>query len=173
MGGTLGPGMGRASVRRGARCLLLAAFAMVLEGCAQGPRDEIAAEPSPGAGGVLLPHEREHVVVRIHTTDGTIFVTSRYAVTDSLVVIEEILRGEKYYPEMNEPHLHGKPGPVPQPPENTILPVRIPIDRVARMERWEEEHPTRTGIASGVVVFVVVIGGFLLWAFSQIRVGAD
>jgi hypothetical protein len=153
--------------------LLVVALAMVVNSaCSHAPREETAKEPS-SAQGTLLLHQNEHVVVRIHTADGTIYVTSRYAVTDSFVVVSEILRGEKYYPELTEPHLYGKPDPVKQPAEDVILPVEIPSDQLVRVERWEEKHPTRTGIASGVLIFVVVIGGFLLWAFSHIRVGAD
>jgi hypothetical protein len=61
-------------------------------------------------------------------------VTSRYAVTDSVVVIDEILRGKGFYPDADEPHLYQPATVVKEPPIDLVPPVMIPLERVSRIE---------------------------------------
>jgi hypothetical protein len=161
-------------VKRGARCLLAASFAMVVNtACSHAPRNEPAQRAAPREHEAVASLANEHVVVRIHAADGTIYVTSRFAVTDSMVVIEEILRGEKYYPEMNEPHLYQKPAPVKQPPLDVDLPVRMPIRNVTRIEGWKDPHPGWAGVGAGALIGAVLVIGVVILVIEAMADDVD
>jgi hypothetical protein len=113
--------------RAGRRLLLVAASAMVLNtACSHAPGPGSAPEPAPASPG--------RIMARVYTTDGTLYVTSRYNVTDSCVVIEEILRGDEFYADPNEAHLYQKPDSAKEPPADLTPPVSIPLDQVRRIE---------------------------------------
>lgn len=145
-------GVFRTRTRWGARVLLLAALSTLMQpACSHAPSPQ---DPEPTGP----------VVTKIHTTDGTLFVTSRYAVTDSFVVLEEILRDKKYYPDATEPHLYQKPGATKEPAGGLDLPVLIPIKQVESIEPWRAPHKTRDGVLIGIglviVAGIVVMAGF-------------
>ena len=123
--------------------MLAAALAMVIEtSCSQAP--------APNTTG-----EHKDVVTKIHTVDGMLYVTSRYVVTDSYVVIRELLRDDRYYPNTAEPHLFHKPEGFKKPPADTTLPLRIPIDQVQSIEPWNASHTTRNAILAATAVVLV------------------
>src|SRR5512139_2380813 len=112
--------------RWSARLLLLAATTMVLQpACSHAPPPGSHVDPRDYEGG--------GVVVRFHT-DTVTYVTSSYAVTDSSVVIRNILRDAKYYNPLEE-ELHEQP---PAPPATDVaLPVEVPMKSIRYMDRWE------------------------------------
>lgn len=139
---------------RRAKLLLFAALAMVIEpACSNSPPP--GTSPEPGK-----------VITKVHTTDGTLYVTSRYAVTDSFVVIEEILRGEKYYPDPSEAHLYKKPEATKQPAKDLVLPLRIPAKQVELIEPWKAAHHTRDGIIVGAVILGGLVAALVMAAAS-------
>lgn len=102
-------------------------------------------------------YEGEGVVVRFHTTAGITYVTSSYAVTDSSLVIRNILRDSKYY-DPNEADLHEET-PTP-PPTDIVLPVEVPMRNIRYMDRWEplaiSENKTK-----GTLLVVGIVAGFV------------
>jgi hypothetical protein len=143
------------NVRRAAiHFMLAAALTMVVEtACSQAPAPSQSPEPS----GL--------VITKIHTTDGTLFVTSRYAVTHSFVVIDEILRDNKYYPDPTDPHLYQKPEATKAPAGGLDLPVMIPLKQVKSIEPWRAPHKTRDGVLIGIGL-VVAVGIAAMVAFA-------
>ena len=130
--------------------LLLAAMSMVLQAAC-------SHAPHPGPNINPRDYEGEGVVVRFHTTDNITYVTSSYAVTDSSIVIRNILRDTKYYNplemELNEP--------APTAPAAGIaLPIDLPIKNIRYMDRWEpiaiSENKTK-----GTLVVVGIVAGFV------------
>lgn len=101
----------------------------------------------------LAVYAAEKVVARVHMADGTIIPTSHYEVNDSVVVINNVLRGDKYFPEAQEPRLYGKTGDVKTLPENVILPLTLPVADLVTVDQWQDPHTTEKGIKSAVLVF--------------------
>ena len=101
----------------------------------------------------LAVYAAEQVVARIHRFDGTIITTSHYEVNDSVVVINNVLRGDKYFPEAQEPRLYGKTGDVKTLPENVTLPLTLPVADLATVDQWQDPHPTEKGFKSAVLIF--------------------
>jgi hypothetical protein len=138
--------------RIGARVLLVAALAMVLEtACSQAPPPNPSAEVHDTA----KHFESKHAAARFHLVDGTTYVTSNYAVEDSFVVINQILRDPKYY----EPTSYDKPHSTP-PPANVTVPVRIPMREISSVEKWEPvvlSNDSKKGlfIVGGILVGLV------------------
>ncbi|HKW15131.1 MAG TPA: hypothetical protein VJS69_11650, partial [Candidatus Krumholzibacteria bacterium] len=94
----------RITTRVPAILLLIAALAMIFEtSCSQAPPPSTSAEIHDTAKN----YQSKHAVARFHLADGTTYATSSYAVTDSFVVIKEILRDSKYYSPTSE-HLYDK-----------------------------------------------------------------
>ena len=130
--------------------LLAAAFTMVIEtSCSQSPPPHTKAEPS------------ERVITKIHMRDNTLYVTSRYAVTDSFLVIQELLRDDKYYNNPDEPHVYGKVEPMKRPAADVVLPLRIPVREVESIGPWTESREGRNGTVVLVVLGVVVAGALV------------
>jgi hypothetical protein len=132
--------MRRYTIRCGALALLVATLAMLFEtSCSQAP--------APNTTG-----EHAGVVTKIYTLDGTLYVASRYVVTDTHVVIRALIRDDRYYPKANDPLLK-------KPPADVSLPLRIPADQVQSIEPWAS-HTTRnallvaTGVALVAAIFV-------------------
>src|SRR5678816_417062 len=129
--------------------MLIAALAMVIEtACSQAP--------APNTTG-----EHKDVVTKITTVDGTLYVTSRYAVTETHVVIRELLRDDRYYPNPDEPHLFHAPEAMKKPPADVTVPMRIPMDQVQSIEPWQPKHTTRNAILI-VTGIALVVGYFWL-----------
>jgi hypothetical protein len=128
----------------------------------------VAVQPACSNAPPPSPAQTEpgKVITKIHTRDGTLYVTSRYAVTDSFVVIEEILRGEKYYPDPGEAHLYNKPEAVKQPAKDLVLPLRIPANQVEFMEPWKASHKTRNGLIIGGVIVGGLVAALIITADS-------
>jgi len=130
--------------------MLAAALFMVIEtACSQAP--------APNTTG-----EHKDVVTKIHTTDGMLYVTDRYAVTETHVVIRELLRDDRYYAPPDEPHLFHKQDAFKRPPADIMLPVRIPADQVQSIEPFNASHSTRNGL-------LVAAGAALVAAYFVLR----
>jgi hypothetical protein len=134
-----------ARMRWGAHVLLLASFLMVIQtACSHAP------QPAP-----LDPrnYPGDGVVVRFHTTDGVTYVTSSYAVTDSSIVIREILRDPKYYvpfdAKLFDQTLHA-------PPKDLALPTDLPMSRIQFMDRWEARSVSRD-VTEGTLIVVGIV----------------
>lgn len=135
---------------------------MVIEtSCSQAPPPPTTAEIDEFAG--------KDVVVRFHTTDGVTYATSRYAVTDSFVVIMEILRDSKYY-QPTSAKLYGK-ADVQPPAKDVTVPVRILIGEIKAVENWEARSAA-TDVGAGLAIFVVIIAVAVLTLISQLRLPA-
>ena len=143
-----------------ARLLLVAAAIFVCEtSCSHAPSPDSSSAPEQG-------------IARILTRDGTLYVSSCYAVQDSVVVIEEILRDRKYYPDDNEPHLYQRPEPVRQPPADIEPPVVLSLSEIDSIEPWQTSNKTSHGIAA-LPVIIVMVAMLVGIAASQVRIGAD
>ena len=130
--------------------MLIAALAMVIEtACSQAP--------APNTTG-----EHKDVVTKIHTTDGMLYVTDRYAVTETHVVIRELLTDDRYYPTSDEPHLFHKPDQFKRPAADITLPVRIPAAQVLSIEPFNAKHTTRNAL-------LVTAGAALVAAYFVLR----
>jgi hypothetical protein len=142
-------------IRIGARTLLIAASAMVLESaCSQAPPPSANVEVHDTARNFAS----KHAVARFHLLDGTTYATSSYAVADSFVVIKEILRDSKYYGPTSE-HLYGKSDVTP-PPQTATAPVKIPMREIRSVEQWQPtvvSNDSKKGlfIVGGIVVGLV------------------
>ena len=135
--------------------MLVASLAIVIEaGCSSAPAPATRHAESP-----------DRILSKIYTKDNTLYVTSRFAVTDSFVVIQELIRDRKYYPYENEPHLYNHEESYKMPPANLDLPVMIQNNQVTRIEPWKESHETRNGAWFAVgMVGVVVVAAFVAFA---------
>ena len=135
--------------------LLAAAFAMVMEtSCSQAPPPTTGSpEPKPGT------------LTKIYTVDHTLYIASRYAVADSFVVIQELVRDRKYYPYESGPHLYNRPPDYKMTPANCDLPIMIPLKQVYAIGPWRESHETRNGVVAGIVI----LGGLIaaLWIAAE------
>lgn len=132
--------------------MLAASLAMVLEtACSHAPAPTTRPAEAP-----------KKIITKIYTTDSTMYVTSSYAVTDSFVVINDVLRDKKFYPDPEKPHLYNHPDPVNQPPSSIDLPVKLRMDQVKKMELWEESHATRNGALIGAGLFAFLFVGVLV-----------
>lgn len=130
--------------------MLIAAFAMVIEtACSQAP--------APNTTG-----EHRDVVTKIHTVDGTLYVTSNYVVTESGVVIRELLRDDRYYPNSDEPHLFHEFEAMKRPPADVMAPVRIPADQVKSIEPWSGTHTTRNALL--IVAGAALVAAYFVFA---------
>jgi hypothetical protein len=118
----------------------------------------------------LAVYAAEKVVARIHTTDGTIIPTSHYALVDSVIVISDVLRDRKYFPEDNQPRVHGiASAPVKKLPPDLNLPLTVPVTQVSTVDQWQDPHKTRKGIVTGVVVVAAV--ALVAWFMSDFEIG--
>lgn len=134
--------------------LLVASIAMLMQSaCSNSPPPATSTESGK-------------VITKIHTRDGTLYVTSRYAVTDSFVVIEELLRDRKYYPD-EAPHLYNHPEAVKAPPANLDFPVMLPLRQVDRIEPWKDSHKTSNGVLAGFGIGLLIFVGVLILLDSQ------
>jgi hypothetical protein len=135
--------------------MVTALAAMVIEmACSQAPAPQ------------SRPESPERILTKIYAVDGTLYVSSRYALTDSFVVIQELLRDRAYYPYEGEAHLYNHPEPVKMPSANLDLPVMLPLKQVKRIEPWKESHETRNGVLGGVGVVVIVVAALMI-AFAN------
>jgi hypothetical protein len=99
--------------------------------------------------------------------DNTLYIASRYAVTDSFVVIQELIRDRKYYPYEEETHLYNHPESYKMPPANLDIPVMIPLKQVRGIGPWKESHETRNGVLAGVVILGGLIAALMIaWAHA-------
>ncbi len=139
--------------------MLVAALAMVIEtACSQAP--------APNTTG-----EHKDVVVKIHTTDGTLYVTDRYAVTETHVVIRDLLTDDRYYPKPDEPHLFHTPQAMKKPAADVTAPVRIPMDQVQSIEPWQPKHTTRNALLIVAGAALVATYFWLAHEFSGYNMG--
>ena len=146
----------------GTDALLAAAFAMVVEtACSSAPAPQAQAESSG------------QVVTKIHTIDGTLYVTNHYTVTDSTVVIEEVLRGKQYYPDSDEPHLYNHPDTGKEPPADIKTPIVIPVKQVDRIEPWRQPHKTYDRLLIGVALVVGVVIAVMALYVGVLPEGGD
>src|SRR5262245_43095778 len=139
--------------------LLIAAFVMVIQtACSQAP--------APNTTG-----EHKNVVTKIQTVDGMLYVTDRYAVTETHVVIRELLRDDKYYPKPDEPHLFHTPETMKKPGADVEVPIRIPIAQVQSIEPFAPKHTTRNALL--IVGGMVLVAGYFWLAheFSGYNMG--
>jgi hypothetical protein len=104
----------------------------------------------------LAVYAAEKVVARMHMADGTIISTSHYEVNDSVIVINNVLRGDKYFPEADEPRLYAKSGEVKTLPKDVTLPLAIRMADLATVDQWQDPHKTTKGIKSGVLIAAAV-----------------
>jgi hypothetical protein len=144
--------------------MLAASLAMVIEtACSHAP----APATTPA-------EKNEKILTKIYTTDNTLYVTSRYAVTDSFVVIHELIRDQRYYPYEHQAHLYEHDEPYTMPKAGLDLPVMIPVSQVKRIEPWTESHETRDGVLAGAGIFVgLIVGVLMLLAASDPFKGLD
>jgi hypothetical protein len=137
--------------------LLVAALAMVLEtACSQAP------PPNPDAEvhNTAKHFQSKHTAALFHLVNGTTYATSNYAVQDSFVVINQILRDSKYY----EPTSYDKANATP-PPANATVPVKIPMREIASVEKWE---PVVLSNDSKKGLFIV--GGILVGLIAALAI---
>ncbi len=148
--------------RRYAGVLLAVAFAMVIEtSCSHAPTPSTkSAEPEPRS------------LTNIYTADNTLYIASRYAVTDSFVVIQELVRDTKYYPYQYRSHYYNQSPKYRVPPANTDLPIMLPLKQVQSIGPWQESHETRNGVLAAVVI-VAGLAAALAIVISQIELGGD
>ena len=126
------------------------------------PREATGSEVGPR----VAVYAAEKVTARIHTADGTIIPTSRYALVDSTVVINNVLRGDQYFPEM-QPRLNDAQVTVKQLPKGVTLPLRVPLSEVATVDRWQDPQTGRKGIVTGLwVAASVAFVGWLVASFD-------
>ena len=126
--------------------MLVAALAMLIEmACSQAP--------PPNTTG-----EHKDVVTKIQTVDGTLYVTDRYTVTETHVVIRELLTDDRYYSNPDEPHLFHTPEAMKKPAADIAMPVRIPMDQVQSIEPFAPKHTTRNALL--IVGGVVLVAGY-------------
>lgn len=140
----------------GARALLMAALAMVLEtSCSHAPPRFDPRE-----------YEGQDVVVRFHATDGTTYVTSRYAVTDSSVVITQVLRDPKYY-FPSEAKLYKQT--LTPPPGDLVLPFELNLSKIDTMDRWEPRSAGKDLAIGGVMLagIIVVAAAFAVYLLAK------
>jgi hypothetical protein len=139
-------------LRYGARWLLAAAFAMLVEtSCSHTPhRDEPVDQSQPWPHHALMRYEGLLVVVRIYDANNTVVATSDYAVNDSTVVVREFLKDGKYYPSDDKAVLR-----------QMDVPFAIPLNHISKVERWEK--PDSTWKLVGGVVLV----GAAFWAIGR------
>ncbi|HET6348796.1 MAG TPA: hypothetical protein VFH88_06890 [Candidatus Krumholzibacteria bacterium] len=148
--------MDLARFKWGARALLVAAFMMLIEtACSQSPPPSTSPQPQSVKEG-LAAYEGKGVVVRFHTTDGVTYVTTKFASTDSSVVINEILRDPQYFSAF-EAKLYGKDQLTP-PPADVKAPVEIPIREIYRMDRWEPRSVSSDMQKGALVLGAIVVG---------------
>jgi hypothetical protein len=115
------------------RLLLAAALVMVIEmACSHAP----APSTNPEVHDTAKSFKSTGGVARFHLVDGTTYATNDFTVSDTLVVINVILRDSKYYGPTSE-HFYGK-SDVAAPPANVQAPVRIPMRDIRAVEKWEE-----------------------------------
>jgi hypothetical protein len=143
----------RSGTRIGARALLIAALAMVIDtACSQAPPPSANADVHDTARNF----QSKHAVARFHLVDGTTYATSSYAVADSFVVIKEILRDAKYYGPTSE-HLYGKSDVTP-PPKTVAPPVKIPMRQISSVEQWQSTVVSNDSKKGLLIVGGIVVG---------------
>ena len=134
-------------MRWGARCLLVACAMLLIEtACSHAPPPPTRAE--------IQTYEGTGTVVRFHTISGTTLVTSRYATTDSTIVIDSILRDPKYY-RPTEAKLHEQE--LKPPPKETAFPLEVPLTQIKFIEKWEPRSVKADMAIGGAVVIVVIV----------------
>jgi len=142
-------------MRWGARVLLGTSFVMVIvTSCSNSPPPSTHPDIHTNAE----TFRSEGGVARFHLTNGTTYATNNYSVSDSLVVINVILRDSKYYGPTGE-HLYDQPDVTP-PPASVKPPVTILMSEIRTVERWEPRdvsHDSKKGwfIVGGVVTALV------------------
>jgi hypothetical protein len=147
-------------MRWGAHFLLMAALTMVLEtSCSHQPQ----RPTTPEMKAAIDATAGKNVVLRFHTTEGTTYATSQYAVTDSFVVINEILRDPKYY-QAKEARLYGKSNLRP-PSREVILPVKLPISEIYAMDKWEPRSVEKDMVSGGLIVAGLLVAAFAFMAY--------
>jgi len=104
--------------------------------------------------------------------DHTLYIASRYAVTDSFVVIQELVRDRKYYPYESDPHLYNHPPDYKMPPANLDLPIMIPLKQVYAIGPWQESHETRNGVFAAVLIVAGLVVALVV-VLSQVKIGGD
>ena len=148
--------MDLARFKWGARALLVAAFMMLIEtACSQSPPPSTSPQPQSVKEG-LAAYEGKGVVVRFHTTEGVTYVTTKFASTDSSVVINEILRDPQYFSAF-EAQLYGKEELTP-PPADVKAPVEIPMRDIYRMDRWEPRSVSSDSTKGMLIVSAIIVG---------------
>ena len=135
-------------VRPGARMLLVAALAMLVEtSCSHSPPPDVRLE--------ARTHEGTNAVVRFHTDDHITYVTSSYAVTDSSVVIRNILREPRYYAPA-EAKLYDQT--LTPAPRDVTLPFELPLTRITSVDTWQPRSVGKdVGVAALVIVGIVAV----------------
>ena len=150
----------RFTTRVPAVLLLIASLAMIFEtSCSQAP----APSPNPEVHDTAKNYQSKHAVARFHLVDGTTYATSSYAVTDSFVVIKEILRDSKYYGPSSE-HWHGESDVTPPPP-GVIAPVKIPMSEVQSVDKWEPlvvSNNSKKGWLITVAILAGLVAGLVI-----------
>lgn len=142
-----------------ASVLLTAAVALVIEAsCSGAPPPPPVPEPTSSPSEIrtrLVLYKQDNAVVRIHMDDGTIIPTAWYSLDDSTLVIEQVLRGTSYVPELNQAHLfshsHAK-----ALPDDVAFPLRIPLAHVVALQRWNQpasSNPTGAEVGPRLAVF--------------------
>lgn len=147
----------RFTARVPAVLLLIASLAMTIEtSCSQAP----APSPNPEVHDTAKHYQSKHAAARFHLVDGTTYATSNYAVTDSFVVINVILRDPKYYGSTGE-HVYGDSVVTP-PPASVTAPVKIPMSEIRSVDQWEpvvlSNNSKRGWIITGAVLAGLVAG---------------
>jgi len=151
----------RLATRIGAHALVIASLAMVFEtACSEAPPPSRNAEIHDTAKN----YQSKHGVVRFHLANGTTYATNSFSVSDSLVVIKDILRDSQYYGPTSE-HFYGKSDVIP-PPKTVMPPVRIPMREIRSVEKWEPRVVSNDskkgwlivgGIMAGLVAALAIV----------------
>jgi hypothetical protein len=143
--------------------LIVAAMAMIIETSWSHapPRRDVRLEAKQ--------YQEQNVVVRFHTTDGITYVTSSYAVTDSSIVVRNILRETKYYAP-TEAELYNQL--LTPAPEDILLPAELPITRIKSMDQWQPRSAGRD-VGEGMLVIVGIVAVAIIVVLHNVRLGAD
>lgn len=116
-------------------------------------------------------HEGKDVVVRFHSTDGITYVTSSYAVTDSSIVMRNILREPKYYAP-TEAKLYDQT--LTPAPEDITLPVEVSMTSIKSMDTWQPRSAAKdVGLGVLVIIGLTVVAVIVVMETASFDFGSN
>ena len=144
---------------------------MIIEtSCSHAPHSGGPWQPSPTPRDHIAMYEGKDTVVIFRTSGGTTFATSHYALMDSIVVINNVLRDSKYYRPTGA-RLYDHQASTP-PPKDMIFPAEVPVDQIYAAEKWELRS-AGADLAIGLLIVGGLIAAAYIFALSTLRIGAD